>query len=62
MIKRLSFKVSLNPDYHSADPYISDEIEDQLGAMRIKPKQVINITESEKDLVYSIVIYYRTKN
>jgi len=62
MIKRLSFKISLNPDIHSVSAYIQGEIEDQLEAIRIKTKQVINIIESEKDSVYSIVIYYKTKD
>ena len=59
MIKRLSFKISLNPDIHSVSAYIQGEIEDELQSSNISEEDVINIIETEKDSIYSIIIYYK---
>lgn len=59
-IKRLSFKVSIDPDTNP-DKYISDEIEDQMDSNRIKARHVINIMETEKDSIVTVVIYYERK-
>jgi len=59
MIKRLSFKVSLNPDIYSVSAYIQGEIEVHLQSSNISEEDVINIIETEKDSIYSIIIYYK---
>ena len=57
-IKRLSFNINI-PEGYSSDNYISDKIDTMLESNKIWCGNVLNIIETEKDGIYSIIIYYK---
>ena len=60
-IKRLSFRIDI-PEGYNPDSYISDGIQRTLDDKGIGVGSVLNITEKDRDGIYTIISYYKRKD